>query len=99
MSSGTLYDKVWDLHRVAELPGGSTQLFVGLHLIHEVTSPQAFAALRDKGLSVRCPERTMATVDHIVPTTSQSRPFADPLAEEMLSTLERNCSDLSLIHI
>ena len=93
MSSGTLYDKVWDLHRVAELPGGSTQLFVGLHLIHEVTSPQAFAALRDKGLSVRCPERTVATVDHIVPTTSQSRPCADPLAEEMLSTLERNCAD------
>lgn len=92
MSSGTLYDKVWDLHRVAELPGGSTQLFIGLHLIHEVTSPQAFAALEDKGLSVRCPERTVATVDHIVPTTSQARPFADPLAEEMLSTLERNCA-------
>ena len=93
MSSGTLYDKVWDLHRVAELPGGSTQLFVGLHLIHEVTSPQAFAALKDKGLTVRCPERTVATVDHIVPTTSQARPFADPLAEEMLSTLERNCAE------
>jgi len=92
MSSGTLYDKVWDLHRVAELPGGSTQLFIGLHLIHEVTSPQAFAALEDKGLTVRCPERTVATVDHIVPTTSQARPFADPLAEEMLSTLERNCA-------
>ena len=92
MSSGTLYDKVWDLHRVAELPGGSTQLFIGLHLIHEVTSPQAFAALEDKDLSVRCPERTVATVDHIVPTTSQARPFADPLAEEMLSTLERNCA-------
>ena len=96
MSSGTLYDKVWDLHRVAELPGGSTQLFVGLHLIHEVTSPQAFAALHDKGLSVRCPERTVATVDHIVPTTSQNRPFADPLAEEMLSTLERNCADYGI---
>ena len=91
MSSGTLYDKVWDLHRVADLPGGSTQLLIGLHLIHEVTSPQAFAALDDKGLPVRCPERTVATVDHIVPTTSQARPFADPLAEEMLSTLERNC--------
>ena len=84
---------MWDLHRVAELPGGSTQLFVGLHLIHEVTSPQAFSALKDKGLSVRCPERTVATVDHIVPTTSQARPFADPLAEEMLSTLERNCAE------
>jgi 3-isopropylmalate/(R)-2-methylmalate dehydratase large subunit len=92
MSSGTLYDKVWELHRVAELPGGSTQLFIGLHLIHEVTSPQAFAALDDKDLAVRCPERTVATVDHIVPTTSQARPFADPLAEEMLSTLERNCA-------
>ena len=91
MSSGTLYDKVWALHRVADLPGGTTQLLIGLHLIHEVTSPQAFAALDDKGLSVRCPERTVATVDHIVPTTSQARPFADPLAEEMLSTLERNC--------
>ncbi len=93
MSSGTLYDKVWELHRVAELPGGSTQLFIGLHLIHEVTSPQAFAALHDLGLTVRHPERTVATVDHIVPTTSQQRPFADPLAEEMLSTLERNCHD------
>ena len=92
MSSGTLYDKVWDLHRVAELPGGSTQLFIGLHLIHEVTSPQAFAALNDLGLRVRHPERTVATVDHIVPTTSQARPFADPLAEEMLATLEANCS-------
>ncbi len=96
LSSGTLYDKVWDLHRVVEMAGGSTQLFVGLHLIHEVTSPQAFSALRDKGLSVRCPQRTVATVDHIVPTISQSRPFADPLAEEMLSTLERNCSDYGL---
>ena len=92
MSSGTLYDKVWDLHSVADLPGGPTQLLIGLHLIHEVTSPQAFAALDDKGLPVRCPERTVATVDHIVPTTSQARPFADSLAEEMLSTLERNCA-------
>ena len=90
MSSGTLYDKVWDLHRVADLPGGSSPLLIGLHLSHEVTSPQAFAALEDKGLPVRCPERTVATVDHM-PTTSQARPFADPLAEEMLSTLECNC--------
>jgi len=93
LSAGTLYDKVWDLHRVAELPGGSTQLFIGLHLIHEVTSPQAFAGLRDLGLTVRHPERTVATVDHIVPTTNQVRPFADPLAEAMLETLERNCAD------
>ena len=96
MSAGTLYDKVWDLHRVAELPGGSTQLFIGLHLIHEVTTPQAFAGLRDLGLTVRHPERTVATVDHIVPTTSQQRPFADPLAEAMLETLERNCADYGI---
>jgi 3-isopropylmalate/(R)-2-methylmalate dehydratase large subunit len=96
VSSGTLYDKVWDLHRVAELPGGASQLFIGLHLIHEVTSPQAFAALRDLGLGVRHPERTVATVDHIVPTTSQSRPFADPLAEEMLATLEANCAEYGI---
>ena len=82
---------------MADLPGGSTQLFVGLHLIHEVTSPQAFSGLRDKGLKVACPERTVATVDHIVPTTSQVRPFADPLAEEMLSTLERNCSESGIV--
>ena len=92
MSAGTLYDKVWDLHSVAELPGGSTQLFIGLHLIHEVTSPQAFAALNDLGLPVLHPSRTVATVDHIVPTASQERPFADPLAEEMLATLEANCA-------
>ncbi|WP_413295928.1 3-isopropylmalate dehydratase large subunit [Synechococcus sp. MIT S9452] len=93
MSTATLYDKVWALHQVAELPSGATQLFIGLHLIHEVTSPQAFAALKDLGLNVRHPERTVATVDHIVPTTSQARPFADGLAEEMLSTLERNCQE------
>jgi len=93
VSADTLYDKVWDLHRVAELPGGASQLFIGLHLIHEVTSPQAFAALQELGLSVRHPERTVATVDHIVPTTSQARPFADPLAEEMLATLEANCAE------
>jgi len=96
LSAGTLYDKVWDLHRVAELPGGATQLFIGLHLIHEVTSPQAFTALRDLGLGVRHPERTVATVDHIVPTTSQARPFADPLAEEMLATLEANCAQYGI---
>ena len=93
MSAGTLYDKVWEQHRVAELPGGATQLFIGLHLIHEVTSPQAFAALKELGLGVRHPERTVATVDHIVPTTSQARPFADPLAEAMLTTLEANCAE------
>jgi 3-isopropylmalate/(R)-2-methylmalate dehydratase large subunit len=88
-----LLDKVWDAHTVRELPGGQTQLFIGLHLIHEVTSPQAFAMLREMGLRVRIPSRTFATVDHIIPTTSQRRPLADPLAEEMLVALEHNCAE------
>mgnify|MGYP006152331619 CR=1 FL=1 len=59
MSAGTLYDKVWQLHQVAELADGATQLFIGLHLIHEVTSPQAFAGLKELNLQVRHPERTV----------------------------------------
>ncbi|PMB14612.1 isopropylmalate isomerase, partial [Fischerella thermalis CCMEE 5319] len=91
MSKGTLFDKVWDLHTVGTLPSGQTQLLIGLHLIHEVTSPQAFAMLRERGLKVLFPERTVATVDHIVPTTNQARPFVDALAEEMIQALEQNC--------
>ena len=90
MSARTLFDKVWDLHTVKVLPSGQTQLFIGLHLIHEVTSPQAFAMLRDRGLKVLYPERTVATVDHIVPTDNQTRPFQDGLAEEMMQALETN---------
>lgn len=93
MSRGTLFDKVWDLHTVGTLPSGQTQLFIGLHLIHEVTSPQAFAMLRERGLKVMFPERTVATVDHIVPTDNQARPFADTLAEEMIQSLEQNIKD------
>ena len=93
MSKGTLFDKVWDLHTVETLPSGQTQLFIGLHLIHEVTSPQAFAMLRERGLNVLFPERTVATVDHIVPTENQARPFADSLAEEMMQALENNCKE------
>ena len=91
MSQDTLFDKVWDMHKVADLPGGSAQIFIGLHLIHEVTSPQAFGSLKDKNLNVKFPSRTVATVDHIVPTDNQSRPFKDNLAEQMIETLERNC--------
>ena len=90
MSEGTLYDKVWDRHTVTTLPTGQTQLFVGLHLIHEVTSPQAFGMLRERGLDVAFPELTHATVDHIVPTADQSRPYGDSAAEEMMSELEEN---------
>lgn len=91
MTAKTLLHKVWDAHTVRELPNGQTQLFIGLHLVHEVTSPQAFAALEERGLSVRFPERTFATVDHIIPTESQARPLADELAEHMMTALEKNC--------
>jgi 3-isopropylmalate/(R)-2-methylmalate dehydratase large subunit len=93
MSKGTLFDKVWDLHTVGTLASGQTQLFIGLHLIHEVTSPQAFAMLRERGLKVLFPSRTVATVDHIVPTDNQARPFVDTLAEEMMQALETNCQE------
>ena len=96
MSHGTLFDKVWDLHTVRQLGSGQTQLFIGLHLIHEVTSPQAFAMLRERGLSVPYPQRTVATVDHIVPTENQSRPYADGMAEEMMTAIERNCREFGV---
>ncbi|HEY9650359.1 MAG TPA: 3-isopropylmalate dehydratase large subunit [Coleofasciculaceae cyanobacterium] len=96
MSARTLFDKVWDLHTVSILPSGQTQLFIGLHLIHEVTSPQAFAMLRDRGLNVLYPNRTVATVDHIVPTDNQARPFADVLAEEMMQSLENSCQEYGI---
>ncbi len=96
MSKGTLFDKVWDLHTVGTLPSGQTQLLIGLHLIHEVTSPQAFAMLRERNLQILFPERTVATVDHIVPTDNQARPFADELAEEMMQALEKNTKDYGI---
>ncbi|NEO50829.1 MAG: 3-isopropylmalate dehydratase large subunit [Moorea sp. SIO4A3] len=96
MSARTLFDKVWDLHSVGTLPSGQTQLFIGLHLIHEVTSPQAFAMLRERGLKVLFPEGTVATVDHIVPTENQARPFADVLAEEMMQALENSSKEFGI---
>ncbi len=92
----TLLQKVWDLHKVRQLPTGQTQLFIGLHLVHEVTSPQAFDMLRSRGLRVLFPNRTFATVDHIVPTLDQRRPFLDVMAEEMISSLERNCREYGI---
>ncbi len=86
----TLYEKVFDRHVVRQLPSGQYQLFMGLHLIHEVTSPQAFSMVEERGLSVMYPDRTFATVDHIIPTTSQLRPFQDTLAEQMMVALEDN---------
>ncbi|WP_158853735.1 3-isopropylmalate dehydratase large subunit [Halorhabdus sp. CUG00001] len=96
MSQGTLYDKVWDRHKVTTLPNGQDQLFVGLHLIHEVTSPQAFGMLRERDIEVARPDLTHATVDHIVPTSDQSRPYSDDAAEEMMGELEANVRDAGI---
>jgi 3-isopropylmalate/(R)-2-methylmalate dehydratase large subunit len=92
----TLFRKVWDAHAVRTLPSGQTQLFVGLHLIHEVTSPQAFDMLRQQRFTVAYPSRTFATVDHIVPTGARQRPFLDVMAEEMTAALERNCREAGI---
>src|SRR5262245_32839619 len=89
----TLFQKVWDAHAVRTLPSGQTQLFVGLHLVHEVTTPQAFDMLRQNGWRVAFPGRTFGTIDHIVPTSAQRRPFLDVMAEEMAVALERNCRE------
>jgi 3-isopropylmalate/(R)-2-methylmalate dehydratase large subunit len=91
-----LLDKVWAAHSVRELPTGQTQLFIGLHLIHEVTSPQAFQMMREQNLKILFPDRTVATVDHIIPTDTQVRPFRDEQAEGMMSAIERNCREFGI---
>lgn len=96
MSERTLYDKVWESHSVTTLPTGQTQLFIGLHLVHEVTSPQAFDMLRERGLSIAFPDRTFATADHVVPTDMRSRPFLDEQAEAMMKALEINTDQFGI---
>jgi 3-isopropylmalate/(R)-2-methylmalate dehydratase large subunit len=91
--SKSLFQKVWETHTVRTLANGQTQLLIGTHLIHEVTSPQAFGMLRDLGLTVLMPHRTFATVDHIVPTDQVSEPYADPLADAMIKALRRSCRE------
>ena len=90
MGGRTLYDKIWESHTVGILPTGQIQLFIGLHLIHEITTAPAFDMLREQGMDVAFPERTFATVDHIVPTDIRTRPFLDSEAEELTRALEKN---------
>lgn len=94
----TLFEKVWESHSVGKLSNGQTQLLIDTHLIHEVTSPQAFGMLRDLGLKVAYPNRTFATVDHIVPTDSQVSPFEDPLAEGMIQELNSNAKEFGITY-
>jgi 3-isopropylmalate/(R)-2-methylmalate dehydratase large subunit len=96
MSERTLYDKVWESHTVDILPTGQTQLFIGLHLIHEITTAPAFDMLREKGMDIAFLDRTFATVDHVVPTDTRSRPFLDSQAEELLQALEKNTDQFGI---
>ncbi len=92
----TIIEKLWDSHVVHENPGAPTLLFIDLHLVHEVTSPQAFDGLRERGLKVRRPDLTIATADHSIPTTDRSLPIVDEIAAKQLAQLETNCAEFGI---
>ena len=95
-SARTIIDKVWDAHVVSERPGAPALLYIDLHLVHEVTSPQAFAGLRGRGLRVRRPDLTLATADHNVPTTDRRLPIQDPVSAKQVAQLETNCREFGI---
>src|SRR5438876_10326662 len=92
----TLFEKVWDEHVVTAPTGRLPLLYIDLHLVHEVTSPQAFDGLRAAGRKVRQPHRTVATVDHNVPTTPRGTPIADPIAARQIQALQKNCKEFEV---
>ncbi len=92
----TLFEKIWQQHVVAAEPGNPTVLYIDLHLVHEVTSPQAFTGLRQKGLKVRHPGKTMATMDHGIPTTPPDVPITDELVIKQINQLETNCQEFGI---
>lgn len=94
--STTLFDKIWDAHIVRQPENQPTLLYIDLHLVHEVTSPQAFEGLRVANRSVRRPDLTVATADHNVPTTDRSLPIADPIGAKQIDTLRDNCRDFGI---
>ena len=95
-SPRTLFEKIWDSHIVAQEPDAPAILYIDLHLVHEVTSPQAFQGLRTRGLRVRRPDKTFATMDHSIPTDPRAFPIADPLAAKQVAQLETNCRDFGV---
>ena len=96
MTPRTIIEKVWDNHIVHQQPGAPTLLYIDLHLVHEVTSPQAFSGLRERNLKVRRPDRTLATADHSIPTSDRTLPILDKIAENQLRQLEQNCLDFGI---
>jgi 3-isopropylmalate/(R)-2-methylmalate dehydratase large subunit len=89
----TLFEKIWDAHVVAQAPDSPAVLYIDLHLVHEVTSPQAFEGLRKRGIKARRPDRTFATMDHGIPTFDRSLPIVDDMVVKQISQLEQNCAD------
>jgi 3-isopropylmalate/(R)-2-methylmalate dehydratase large subunit len=96
MQARTIIEKLWDNHVVAEQPGTPSLLYIDLHLVHEVTSPQAFEGLRQRGLTVRRPDLTIATTDHSTPTTPRSLPILDRVAGAQVERLEANCREFGI---
>ncbi len=92
----TIIEKLWDSHVVSEQPGAPALLYIDLHLVHEVTSPQAFDGLRRRGMKVRRPDLTIATADHSTPTTPRSLPILDQVAAAQIAQLERNCEEFGI---
>ena len=92
----TIVEKIWDSHVVAEKPGAPALLYIDLHLTHEVTSPQAFSMLRERGLKVRRPDLTIATMDHSTPTTSRDLPMLDTVGKAQLDQMTTNCKDFGI---
>src|SRR5450432_4240942 len=92
----TMFQKIWDAHLVRSEPGQQSLLYIDLHLVHEVTSPQAFEGLRVAGRRVRRPDLTVATADHNVPTTDRGLPITDPIAAKQISTLRQNCAEFDV---
>src|SRR6202042_2055809 len=98
MNPRTIIEKLWDAHVVHEQPGAPTLLYIDLHLVHEVTPPQAFQGLRERGLRVRRPDLTIATTDHSIPTSDRSLPILDPIAANQVAQLDTNCKEFGITH-
>src|SRR5215510_6117957 len=92
----TLYDKIWDSHLAVPETDAPAILYIDLHLVHEVTSPQAFSGLRKRGIKVRRPDRTVATMDHSIPTLSRSLAGFDEVAANQVRQLEKNCNEFGI---
>lgn len=92
----TLFDKIWDAHTVSAVENGPTQLYIDRHFCHEVTSPQAFAGLRARGLKVFRPDRTTMTADHNTPTINQDQPVSDPISRNQLDTFDKNAKEFNM---